>query len=186
MRKASASAVLMAVLATVPAVADALVPSLEGAMVDPLRDPGAKAVVLLFTRSDCPISNRYAPEVQALSDKYGRDGVRFWLVYVDPHESDDTIRKHVREYGYRFGALVDRKHQLVALTKATVTPEVAVYSAGQMIYRGRIDDLYLSFGKARQAPGHHDLADVLEAMRAGKTPAPRTTRAVGCFIEDLK
>src|SRR5436190_10477901 len=110
MRKAGATAVLMAVLATVPAVADVLVPSLDGAMVDPVRDPGAKAVVLLFTRSDCPISNRYAPEVQALSDKYSPDGVRFWLVYVNPRESDDTVRKHVREYHYHFGALIDRKH----------------------------------------------------------------------------
>ena len=124
--------------------------------------------------------------MQALSDKYSRDGVRFWLVYVDPRESEDTIRKHVREYGYRFGALMDRKHQLVALTKATVTPEVAVYSAGKMLYRGRIDDRYLSFGKARQAPGQHDLADVLDAIRAGKHSRARTTHAVGCFIEDLK
>ena len=186
MRKAGATAVLMAVLATVPAVADVLVPSLDGAMVNPLRDPGAKAVVLLFTRSDCPISNRYAPEVQALSDKYSPDGVRFWLVYVNPRESDDTVRKHVREYHYHFGALIDRKHQLVDLTKATVTPEAAVYSAGQIIYRGRIDDRYVSFGKARQAPGEHDLAAVLDAIRAGKTVAPRTTHAVGCFIEDLK
>ena len=126
MRRASAFAVLMAALATGLSVAGDVLPSLDGTMVDPLRDPGAKAVVLLFTRSDCPISNRYAPEVQALSDKYSRDGVRFWLIYVDPRESEDTIRKHVRDYGYRFGALVDRKHQL-DLRAVADRPRLRVY-----------------------------------------------------------
>ena len=186
MRNPFSTAVFAGALFGLPVLAQVAVPALAGGSVDPIRDPAAKAVVLLFTRTDCPISNRYAPEVEALYEKYNGAGVRFWLVYVDPRESEDKMRQHTAEYGYRFGALLDRKHELVALTSATVTPEVAVYSGARMIYRGRIDDRYVSFGKARREPAERDLAEVLQAIGAGHTPSPRTTRAVGCLIEDLK
>jgi hypothetical protein len=105
---------------------------------------------------------------------------------VDATESEDAIRKHVREYGYRFGALLDRRHELVNLAKPVVTPEVAVYSRGQLVYRGRIDDRYVAFGTARQFASEHDLENVLDAIASGRELKPRTTRAIGCFIEDLK
>jgi len=45
-------------------------PDLEGKSVNPLADSSAKAVVFIFTRADCPISNRYAPEVRRLSASF--------------------------------------------------------------------------------------------------------------------
>ena len=65
---------------------------LEGRAVDPLDAPGATAVVLIFTRTDCPISNRYAPEVRRLYERFHDRGVRFWLVYPDPGIYDLTIK----------------------------------------------------------------------------------------------
>ena len=44
---------------------------------DPIR-------VLVFTTTDCPISNRYAPELERLHRDYGSRGVAFFLVYPDP------------------------------------------------------------------------------------------------------
>jgi hypothetical protein len=164
----------------------AVLSTLDGRRIDPLAAERAKAVVLVFTRSDCPISNRYAPEVERLYERFGPGGFDFWLVYVDATESEDAIRKHVREYGYRFGALLDRRHDLVNLAKPVVTPEVAVYSRGQLVYRGRIDNRYVAFGTARQSASEHDLENVLDAIASGRELKPRTTRAIGCFIEDLK
>jgi peroxiredoxin len=166
--------------------AGATLPALDGRRVDPLAHNQAKAVVLLFTRSDCPISNRYAPEVERLYERFGKRGFNFWLVYVDPSEPEATIRKHVNDYAYRFGALLDRRHELVGLAKATVTPEVAVFSRGELVYRGRIDDRYIAFGKARQNASAHDLENTLEALDSGRPVQLRTTHAIGCFIEDLK
>ncbi len=176
----------IAVLAWGIFASSAVLTTLDGRRVDPLANTGAKAVVLLFTRSDCPISNRYAPEVERLYEQFAARGFVFWLVYVDRTESENNIRKHVREFGYRFGALLDRKHELVSLAKPVVTPEAAVYARGQLVYRGRIDNRYVAFGKARQAATEHDLEKVLEEVAAGRTVQPKTTRAIGCFIEDLK
>ena len=57
---------------TLPLIADesahpARVLDLEGAEIAPLSDLGPGLTVFLFTRTDCPISNRFAPEVKRLS-----------------------------------------------------------------------------------------------------------------------
>jgi hypothetical protein len=157
----------------------------EGRPVQPLQEQGL-ATVLIFTRTDCPISNRYAPEIRRLHDAYGPKGIRFWLVYVDPKQPAEAVRKHIAEYGYRTPALLDPHHDLVSLTGAEVTPEAVVYRGRRIVYRGRIDDQYVAFGKARPAAATHDLENVVMALVAGKAVEPRTTRAIGCFISDLK
>ena len=45
-----------------------------------------KPLVLIFVRTDCPVSNRYAPTIQALSHKYSGAAVMM-LVYPDKSES---------------------------------------------------------------------------------------------------
>jgi peroxiredoxin len=163
---------------------------LNGRPVRPLASPAARAVVLVFTAIDCPISNRYAPELQRLYERFGPKGVRFWLVFADPREKAEAVRRHVADYGYRFPALRDPEHALVRLTGASVTPEAVVFvhdTAGpRRAYRGRIDDWYVDFGLSRAAPTTHDLQDALDAILAGRpVPAP-TTRAVGCAIAGLE
>ena len=157
---------------------------LDGARIDPFRADSIS--VFLFTRTDCPISNRYAPEVQRIHEEFGEQGVAFWLVYVDPDESADAIRGHLRDYSYTLAALRDPEHALVARTGVAATPEAAVFVGERMIYRGRIDDWYVDFGKARSAPTETDLRDVLQATIDGERLELRTTRAVGCLIADLE
>ncbi|MGC1581608.1 MAG: hypothetical protein WA766_09000, partial [Candidatus Acidiferrales bacterium] len=42
---------------------------LNGKSVDPLKAAPGKIVVLIFVRTDCPISNRYAPAIQRIIKK---------------------------------------------------------------------------------------------------------------------
>ena len=159
------------------------VTGLDGTPVEPFASAGdIEATVLLFVMTDCPISNRYAPEIRRLHDEFA-DTVRFWLVYVDTHRPVDGLREHHSSFGYPFGAVRDVDGALVALAGATVTPEVAVFDPEQrLIYRGRIDDRYVSFGVARRAPRTRDLHDRLRRVAAGETLAFSETRAVGCYI----
>jgi hypothetical protein len=133
------------------------------------------------------VSNSYAPEVRRIYEKFVPRGVSFYLVYPDPDESPQMIQKHLKEYSYPFGGLRDPKHELVKLAEAKITPEAAVFDAsGKLLYRGRIDDRYVDFGKMRAAPTVKDLEQALEAILAGK-PAPAAGGpAIGCFIADLK
>ena len=73
---------------------------------------GAKPVVLVFLRRDCPVSGRYAPSIQQISRRYA-DRVAFWLVYPDKNEAAEAIRKSVAEYGYQLPVLRDPEHILV-------------------------------------------------------------------------
>ncbi|HEU0177447.1 MAG TPA: redoxin family protein [Blastocatellia bacterium] len=163
---------------------------LEGKSVTPLADSGAKAVVFIFTRADCPISNRYAPEVRRLSASFASEKVKFWLVYPDADTPPDAIRRHIKEFDYNCEALRDPRHELVKATGVSVTPEAAVFifnrSGARLIYRGRIDDQYAAFGKHRPAPAVRDLEDVLTAVVKGAAVEFKTTPAVGCYISDLK
>ncbi|MFQ5738841.1 MAG: redoxin domain-containing protein [Acidobacteriota bacterium] len=171
-----------------PTAAGVRLLDLKGREVRPLQlATGAEATVFLFTRADCPISNRYAPEVERLFEKFSPHGVAFYLVYLDREEPTKVIRQHVRDYGYRTGVLRDPEHRLADLTGAEVTPEAAVFvKGGKMVYRGRIDDRYVDFGRARAEPRRRDLELALEDIMGGRPVKISRTRAVGCFIADLR
>jgi hypothetical protein len=140
--------------------------------------------VYVFTTTDCPISNRYAPEVQRLAAKFSAKA-RFVLVYPVPTDSPDMIRNHKKKFAYSFDAVRDTDQKLVKATGVTVTPEVAVMKGAQLLYRGRIDDRYVEFGKERPSPSQHDLEAALAAAIVGKPIAVKQTQAIGCILSDL-
>jgi thiol-disulfide isomerase/thioredoxin len=159
---------------------------LAGKNLDPFREASGKVVVLVFLRSDCPISNRYAPTIQQISARYSGQAV-FWLVYPDKRASEASIRKYLLDYGYTIPALRDPQHALAERSRVQVTPEVAVFDArSRLVYHGRIDNWYEDFGRSRHAPTTHDLDDAIRATLSGKPPALGVTDAVGCYISDLR
>jgi hypothetical protein len=159
---------------------------LERRRVDPLVPvSGVKATVLLFISTDCPVSNRYAPEVGRLSESFAPKGVAFWLVYPNPAETPQQIREHLTSFSFPMQALRDPEHALAKWVHATVTPEAVVVAGGRVLYRGRIDDRYVAPGVERPTPSKRDLEEALTAVIAGKRVEHPTTQAVGCFIADF-
>lgn len=143
--------------------------------------------VLIFVSVDCPVSNRYAPEIKRLYGEFTARGVRFRLVYPNPLDSGDAISRHLVAFGYPPIADRDGEHTLVKMAGASVTPEAAVFDNRQrLVYRGRIDDRFVELGRERPAATQHDLRNAMEAVLAGKPVTPSRTQAVGCFIADMK
>jgi thiol-disulfide isomerase/thioredoxin len=158
---------------------------LDGHPADPFALAGSKIVVLLFIRTDCPVSNRYAPTIQELSARYS-DHAAFFLIYPVKSETPAQVRKHLADYGYRLPAFRDPELTLARSSQVTITPEAAVFSsARKLLYRGRIDDWYVEFTRARHAPTTHELVDALDAATSGKALAVSSAPAVGCFIPGL-
>lgn len=144
-------------------------------------------VVLIFVRTDCPISNRYAPELQRLSREFSERGVTFRMVYPDRAETLESARRHAREYGLPGEVILDPRHAWVSRAGVHTTPEAAVFTANnRLMYHGRIDDRYISPGKARPAAEHHDLEMALRELLQGKAVSVSTAPAVGCALADLK
>lgn len=157
---------------------------LDGTPADLFLEAAGKPVVLIFVRTDCPTSNRYAPVIQRIGSEYGAR-VALWLVYPS-RTTADKIRQHEREYGYKLPALRDPQHALVAQAQVQVTPEAAVFDGKhRLLYHGRIDDLYRDLGRARSAATTHELDDAIQAALSGKTPPPNTP-GVGCYIADAE
>src|SRR5205823_4935589 len=98
------------------------VQDLAGRLVDPLEPPaGTKVTVLLFISTDCPVSNRYAPDLRRLYDVYAKDGVAFWLIYPNPADAVADIRDHLKSFSYPGTALRDVHHDVVKRAGATIT-----------------------------------------------------------------
>jgi len=159
---------------------------LAGNPVDPLKAANGRVVVLVFVRADCPVSNRYAPTIQRLSEAHTGKAA-FWLVYPSKSASAEAIRRHELEYGYKIPALRDPQRVLVKQSRVEITPEVAVFDVNRkLIYHGRIDNLYEDIGRARSAATTHELEDAISAALGGKSLAVDAKHAVGCYISDLE
>jgi hypothetical protein len=164
---ASAALVVATLLADVPLAAGAdaagldAVVTLDGHASNPFvrhDKDSARARVFLFVRTDCPITNRYAPELQRLFQEFSGRGAEFWLVYPDATTTAQGIQEQVSQYALPGTVLRDPRHSLVKLARVTIAPEAAVFDeAGRLIYHGRIDDRWISPGKSKPSPQVHDL-----------------------------
>jgi hypothetical protein len=140
----------------------------------------------VFLRTDCPVSNRYAPTIQRISTQ-DQNQSQFYLVFPDKAESAEAIRKYLNAFSYRLPALRDPEHALVKQAHAQITPEVAVFDkAGALVYHGRIDNLYEDFSRARRAPTTHELEDAIQSALKGTRPPVAEASAIGCYISDLQ
>ncbi len=160
---------------------------LAGRPIESLAPKGTRAVVLFFTATDCPLANRYVPQMSALTQS--RRGVEVWFVYPNAGDAADLVRAHQAEYRIKSPTALDTGHALSQWARATVTPEAAIFVPDghglREIYHGRIDDRYVALGQERPQATHHDLEDALEAALAGRPVSPPGGPAVGCSIAPL-
>lgn len=154
---------------------------------NPFSEPGLKARVLIFARTDCPITNRYAPEIARVAQEFLSRGVKFWIVYPDRSETAAKIARHMADYHLPGQGIADPQFELMKRAQATVSPQAAVFdSSGKLVYSGRIDDRFVAFGKSRPMAQEHDLEDAIKATLAGKPVAQPRTKAIGCYLADLQ
>jgi hypothetical protein len=178
-------------LLTQPAGADEIFvygKSIDGQDITSLAGNDTKYVAAVFVATDCPISNRYLPLLAKLSHQFAPRGVRLWLVYPNPGDTLAAVRAHQSQYpaAASLPQLIAPDRRLLAHAHVHVTPEAAIVRADAihqpLLWHGRIDDRYLTFGRQRPAATRHDLADALTAVVAGQQPTPPAAPPVGCAI----
>lgn len=135
--------------------------------------------LLVFVRTDCPISNKYAPELERIRKEYSARLGHHELIYVD-----ESGPAHAREHGLGWPVTADVRRALARRYGVSATPEAVVIDrAGGLAYRGRIDDRFVAFGKQRPEATSHELRDALDAVLAGAPPRVRRTEVVGCPVQ---
>jgi len=161
----------------------------RGKPVTRLGSPETQAVVLLFLATDCPISNRYVPEIQRLEKEFAGKPVVFWVVYPNATETDSGVLHHQASYALQGASLLRPGAGIMALAHPTVTPESVVLvpdkAAGgglRAVYVGRIDDRYVDIGRERPQAVRHDLEAAISAVLSHRAVAPPGGPPVGCGI----
>src|ERR1700722_13859309 len=142
----------------------------------------AKAVVVAFLGTECPISNNYAAVLTELAKEYGPKGVLFVGVYSNRQDDAAAVAKHAKEFSIAFPVLKDEGAALADRFAAKRTPEAFVLDGTRTVrYRGRIDDQFDRSIK-RVKVGEQNLVAALDAVVRGREVTRPVTEPVGCFI----
>lgn len=147
--------------------------------------PRPTATVYVFLEETCPISQQAALPLRELHARYGTQGVRFVGVFPGARATAASLAAFGRTYGLLFALQPDPGQQLARRLGATITPEAVLVAADErtVLYRGRLDDQYAALGERRTVSTHHELAEALADLAAGRPVAVPRAPAVGCYIE---
>ena len=141
-----------------------------------------KAVVIVFTGTECPVNNYYMPRLKQLHGKYAVKGVQFLAINSNPQDSAEKVADHAKHEDLPFPVLKDADQKVADLLRAERTPEVVLLDSRRTIcYRGRIDDQY-GVGFRRAQPTRRDLVEALDEVLAGKPVSMARTQVAGCLI----
>ena len=156
-----------------------------GGKVYALADkPEIRATAIVFLSTQCPVSNKYIPELNRLAKLHQDDGVRLLGVISDPTITRAAAIQYAGEYQIAFPLLFDASGELAHRLAPTMTPEAMVLDrTGTVQYRGRIDNLWVDLRKQKLEVSEHDLADAMKAVAAGQSPVSAKTPTIGCFFE---
>lgn len=167
---------------SLPAAESLQLPASHGERVQfPLPDQSG-LTVLCFLGTECPLARLYGPRLARLAQQYPPHEVRFLGVNSNRQDSLDDVQRYVAVYGIPFPIAKDYDHQLADRFSVTRTPEVLVLdAAGQVRYRGRIDDQYRP-GVMRPEATRRDLQAALDELLAGRPVSVPQTTPVGCLL----
>ncbi len=136
----------------------------------------------VFLSTSCPVSNSYIPELNRLT-KTLPTGVELYGVLSDPSTTREMATKHFAEYKTAFPILFDASRLMSMTLKPTHVPEAFVLNpAGELVYRGAIDNAYASIGRRRVNVENRYLSDALATVAAGRNPTLSRTEPVGCVL----
>ncbi|GIX07775.1 MAG: hypothetical protein KatS3mg115_2178 [Candidatus Poribacteria bacterium] len=175
----------------------------------------AKAVVLMFIATQCPVSNAYNERMVEIYKAFKDKGIQFVGINSNRQEPFEEVREHAQEHGFEFPVLKDVDNKIADVLDARVTPEIYVlevvrptseqaHAHAEMgshthqdvpaaMHEGngapKFKLIYHGWIDDNQNPAkvtEHTLQDVLTAFLAGE-PLPKTeTKAFGCTIKRVK
>jgi hypothetical protein len=143
-------------------------------------DLGAKGTTVVFLLlADCPIAQKYSPEIRRISKEFRPKNVRFVGAFVDPDITAANIETQLAAFQLPLKPAIDKDWGLAKRLDIRIAPTAVVIQNGEVRYQGRIDDRFPSVGIQR-TPRTRDLRDAIVATLAGKPVTQPKTEAVGC------
>lgn len=141
----------------------------------------AKAIVIMFIATQCPVSNAYNERMVNIYDEFNKKGIAFVAVNSNKQENVDEIKNHAKENKFSFPVVKDDKNIVADKYNAQVTPEVFVVNTDlELLYHGAIDD-----SRREDEVKAHSLKKALEEVLANKSVSVAETKAFGCTIKRI-
>ncbi len=139
----------------------------------------AKATVVAFISTLCPISNSFNERMTALYNGYSARGVQFVFVNSNANESSNDVAAHIKSAGFPFVVYRDPSNRMADLLGAKATPETYVLDHDGIVrYHGYIEDSPNEARSKKKA-----LRGAVDAVLAGSPVTPAETKAFGCTIK---
>lgn len=146
----------------------------------------SKAILIIFLCNHCPYVKHVRSELTRLTSDYAVRGVASVGISSNdvagyPQDSPELMRTEARDAGYAFPYLYDETQEVAKAYRAACTPDFYVFNADRRLaYRGQLDDSRPSSGVPVTGV---DLRAALDALLAGKAPAPEQKASLGCNIK---
>ncbi len=140
--------------------------------------------VFFFLLEDCPITKAYTEEIKAIHETYAGGRIGFLGTFPNPITTDSSMEAFVGRHGFPFPCTREEGYAYARRFSVSVTPEVVVFdeARGQVVYQGRIDNLYERLGRRRPVVTQRELREALDAVRHGKAVRTPRTSAIGCLL----
>lgn len=154
----------------------------------------SKVLVIIFSANHCPTAQAYEDRIIAITREYQHKGVEVVVIssndtqalslselgYTDLGDTYEDMIIRYKDKKYNFPYLYDSDDQKTALAYGPVaTPHAFVFDGQRRLqYEGRIDE--------HEKPGTgkgEDLRNAIDAVMAGHTPNPATTKVFGCSMK---
>lgn len=141
---------------------------------------GAKATVIAFTCTNCPVAIAYEDRFIEFYKNYANKDVRLIAINVNSSENLESMQVRAKEKGINYSYAYDESGDSARAFGAKVTPHLFVLDAnGMLVYRGSFDD------KTKE-PSINYIENAVNAVLAGQRPELTSTKAFGCSIKPNK
>jgi hypothetical protein len=99
----------LAVAAVHASTGPVTVRDLDGRSWTPLSPGRGETNLVFFVGADCPVTRRYAPEMDRIAADYATRGVRTWFVFAEPSLPPAKARRHLKDFhsGSTVPAVID-------------------------------------------------------------------------------
>jgi peroxiredoxin len=159
--------------------------NVDGKMLSIADVAGKAGTLVIFTCNHCPFAKGWEQRIAELGASYAKKGIGVLLINAnDPamHAEDDFAGTQARAKSLNLAVpyVIDETSNVARAFGASVTPEAFLFDAGgKLAYHGTIDDNHRDPAKVEK----RYLKDALDAVVAGKAPAVRESKGLGCGIK---
>lgn len=162
--------------------------NVDGSYVSMADFPDAKGFVVIFSCNHCPYVVAYEDRMIELHNEFADQGFPVIAINsndpeLQPEDSFENMQVRAKEKNFPFPYLVDDKQEVYPKFGAERTPHVYLLKRDgkdmKVAYIGTIDDNYRDASKVKE----RYLANAITAVMNGESPAPATTKAIGCTIK---